>query len=64
MLFESLYLLFSLGSEKAQQNAAARQVEQWDRELRQMDVWDSAERQIKEHCNFYNKTVLPNGSYS
>ncbi len=59
MLFESLYLLFSLGSEKAQQNAVARQVEQWDRELRQMDVWDSAERQIKEHCNFYNKTVLP-----
>lgn len=33
MIFEALFLAFALGSEKAQQNAAARQVERWRNDI-------------------------------
>ena len=58
MLLEALFLGVIVG-ERMQHNAAARQVALWDEELRQMETWDGIEHQIREHCSFYDKQVLP-----
>ena len=62
MLLEALFLGIIAG-ERMQQNAAARQVAVWDTQLKQMDVWDGIEHQIREHCNFYDKKILPRQKY-
>lgn len=62
MLLEAL-LLGVIAGERMQQNAAARQVEAWDRELQRMEVWDGIEHQIKQHCSFYNKRIVPQERY-
>lgn len=62
MLLEALFLGVIFG-ERMQQNAAARQVAAWDAELRQMETWDGIEHQIRDHCNFYDKKILPRQKY-
>ena len=62
MLLEALFLGVVIG-ERMQQNAAARQVAAWDAQLRQMGIWDGVEHQIREHCSFYNKQILPREKY-
>ncbi|MDO4841516.1 MAG: hypothetical protein Q3982_02425 [Phoenicibacter congonensis] len=63
MLLEALFLGVVLGGEALQRSAAVRQVEAWDRELRQMEVWDGVEHQIKQHCDFYNQRIVPQERY-
>ena len=58
MLLEALFLGVIVG-ERMQHNAAARQVAVWDVELKRMEIWGGIEHQIKEHCSFYDKQILP-----